>query len=397
MAWLTAQEALAALQVRPQTLYANVSRGRIAAKQDPRDPRRSLYSERDVQRVAAKRTERKAASVAAKTIGWGEPILSSAVSTIVKGRLFYRGRDVAHLASSATLEDIAALLWQAEPSLFSRAVLSSTRRQVRATSPPQAALLAMAEHAARAEPIHGRAARVLHLEAVGIVDTLVRAFIGEPRARRTSPRLPVHEQIVGRWKPRARNAADAIRRALVLLADHELNASTFTARVTASTGASLAASVLSGLATLSGPLHGGAAASLRVLFERTTQIGADRALREWLDQGRSVAGFGHPLYPAGDLRAAILLDTLPANATLDGLRRTAERVIGEPPNVDFALAAMTAALRLPADAPFVLFATARSVGWIAHALEQSATGHLIRPRARYIGPPVETLATGRFA
>src|SRR5579872_3740984 len=104
MVWLTAGEALAALRVQPQTLYANVSRGRIRAKPDPKDTRRSLYNSDDVKRLAGRRAGRRTvAAVAAEAIRWGEPVLVSGISTVAQGRLWYRGRDAVALASAATL------------------------------------------------------------------------------------------------------------------------------------------------------------------------------------------------------------------------------------------------------------------------------------------------------
>lgn len=179
-----------------------------------------------------------------------------------------------------------------------------------------------------------------------------------------------------------------IRRALVLLADHELNASTFATRVAASTGTALSASVLAGFATLSGPLHGGAPAALQVLALSAERLGAQQALANALAQGAGLPAFGHPLYPDGDIRAKALLDKIELTPIYAALRDAGELLVGEPANVDFALSALTASLKLPADAPFVLFALGRCTGWIAHALEQRETGALIRPRARYAGPKV---------
>ncbi|MBE7220113.1 MAG: hypothetical protein INR64_16710 [Caulobacteraceae bacterium] len=129
-----------------------------------------------------------------------------------------------------------------------------------------------------------------------------------------------------------------MRRALVLLADHELNVSTFAARVTASSGASLAASVLAGLSALSGPLHGRAGLAVAHLVDEAAREGANEALRRRLAHGQSALGFGHPLYAGGDPRTA------------------AEGLLGSAPNVDPALCAMTARLELPADKPFLIFA-----------------------------------------
>ncbi len=197
---------------------------------------------------------------------------------------------------------------------------------------------------------------------------------------------PAHVRLAGAWgRP---DAADTVRRILVLLADHELNASTFAARVAASTGAAPSAALLAGLATLSGPRHGGGPARLAALARRAADAGAEPAVREWLETGQELPGFGHALYPAGDVRAQALLADRTLPASYAALAEVGEALTGQPPNVDFALAALAAVNDLPAEAPLVLFAAARSVGWLAHALEQYATGHLIRPRARYVGPAV---------
>jgi hypothetical protein len=180
--------------------------------------------------------------------------------------------------------------------------------------------------------------------------------------------------------------------ALVLLADHELNASTFAARVTASTGASVAACLLTGLSTLTGPLHGGASAAVQALMRNAAAIGTDAAVREWLAHDRPLAAFGHPLYPNGDVRCHALLEGIGLPPAFEELRDVGSRLLGEAVNIDFALAALAAVHKLPPGAPLTLFALARTVGWTAHVLEQQATGQLIRPRARYTGPGPGALA-----
>jgi citrate synthase len=246
--------------------------------------------------------------------------------------------------------------------------------------------------------MYGRAISLLQAEAADLFADLSDAMIGAierassvrqsgPASRRASYQPPpkrVHERLAVAW--RRPEAADAIRRALVLLADHELNASTFATRVAASTGAALSASILAGVATLSGPLHGTAALALQPLVEAAAREGAANAILGSLGSGHSIPAFGHPLYPDGDIRAVALLERTTLTSVFEDLRANAERLVGELPNVDFALAAIAASSRLPRDAPFTLFALARSVGWIAHALEQSQNPGLIRPRARYVGP-----------
>jgi citrate synthase len=179
---------------------------------------------------------------------------------------------------------------------------------------------------------------------------------------------------------------------LVLSADHELNASTFAARVAASSGASLSACIVAALAALSGPRHGAATARVEALVaeidrpERAADVVGARLAR-----GESVPGFGHPLYPAGDPRGARLFavaDRLPRKAravrVLVATASAMNLVAHEKPTIDVGLVALAAALGLPPGAPLAIFACGRLAGWIAHALEQHETGHLLRPRARYI-------------
>lgn len=379
MKWLTSAEALTLLGVRRQTLYANVSRGRIRAKPDPKDSRRSLYHGGDVETLAGRRAGRRtAATVAANSIDWGEPVLASSISTVVNGRLWFRGRDAIELAQLATLEEIAELLWETTSVSFGSPRLETFSAP---TSPLRVAMQVLARHAANDPPVHGRSRTALAVESEGLVGEIAAAMLGKADIAR-----PMHRSIAVAWG--VDKAEDLLRRALVVLAEHELNASTFAVRVTASTGAPAAACLLSGLGTLTGPLHGGAAAQMRALTEIAARDGAARAVRDWLAQGRRIPAFGHPLYPDGDPRAAALLDWFELVPCHRELATVIEDLTGEKPNIDFALGAMRDSLGLPDGAPLALFAIARSVGWIAHLLEQATSAALIRPRARYIGPPL---------
>ncbi|NTF87221.1 citrate synthase [Agrobacterium rhizogenes] len=377
MSWLTAEQALTLLGTKTQTLYANVSRGRIRAKPDPADTRRSLYFTDDVKRLAARHAgRRKTETVAAEAIQWGDPVLPSALSTVSDGRLFYRGQDVAKLAEHATLEEIAVLLWD-----MKRPVRLEGQGGDKRLPALSAAFSALAGRATTDLPSLGRSLPALQNEAESVFGTVAIALA--PGAST----VLLHERLATAWnRP---DASDLIRRCLVLFADHELNASTFTARITASAGATLSAAALSGLATLTGPLHGGAWQSVRTLVTRAAAIGAEEAVRGYLAEGRPVPAVGHPFYPDGDARAKALLACFILPPLFAEVRSVAEDLVGERVNVDFALTAMTSAYHLPEDAPLIIFALARTVGWLAHAMEQATSGHLIRPRARYVGPPVE--------
>ena len=205
--------------------------------------------------------------------------------------------------------------------------------------------------------------------------------------------LPVHEQLAAAWRVPPRRAP-LLRAALVLSADHEFNASAFAARVVASTGANLYGATMAGLAALNGPRHGGVTRRVASLFddlENAQDLDAELARR--VRERIFIPGFGHQLYPDGDVRAATLLallrETVPDSAELAFAERLAaavERLIDRKPNVDFTTVVVERALGLPRDSALALFLLGRTVGWIAHALEQAAHAALIRPRARYTGP-----------
>jgi citrate synthase len=173
----------------------------------------------------------------------------------------------------------------------------------------------------------------------------------------------------------------------VLCADHELNASGFTARCVASTGASLRAAVIGGLAALSGGRHGGMTGRIETLWRSLDRSAVLGQLRRRLSADGELPGFGHPLYPEGDVRASAILERiLPRFPRARALVSAVDELTGLAPNIDFALVALRRLLELPEGAAFGLFALGRSVGWIAHAIEQRETGQLIRPRAVYVGP-----------
>lgn len=393
--YLSSAEAAAALGVSRQTLYAYVSRGLLSAQSDGA-ARESRYLEEEVARLATQRTRgRKPKEVAKATLSWGLPVLESAITLIEDGRLYYRGRDAVALAQSQSVEDVAALLWNCEV----RQAFGAAEVTVVAAHPAYAGTL---RHFA------GRRAEesLLPLFTIASDDAataqwqtspertaegsgaLMRLLAASLLGTRPSP-APLHEQCAKAWKLDAHGAA-LVRMALVLCADHELNASSFTARCVASTGTSLRASVIAGLAALTGGKHGGATARVEALLD---EIGDDRktdlpaALQRRLARGDDLPGFGHHLYPDGDVRAnALLAEVLPHRLAWREIIAASHGLIGQHASVDFALVALRRHLQLPVGAAFGLFALGRGMGWIAQALEQRASGELIRPRAAYTGP-----------
>jgi citrate synthase len=287
--------------------------------------------------------------------------------------LVLRGRPVTQLAEKATLEDVAVLLWGGTAPRVLEAMPLRLKGAAKAR-----AFAFLAQRAAGDAPGLGRAEAALRGDAWSLLDGFGQALTGEARGA-------MHQRLARAWGLSPRGA-DLVRRVLVLQSDHELNPSTFAVRIAASTGASLAACALGGFSALSGPLHGEAAArALAQLDEAMEARDADEGVALLLSRGERLAGLGHPLYPEGDVRASAMLKALKPRAGIARVIAAMEQAVGRRANCDAALAAMTRELGLPDDAPFVMFALSRMTGWLAHAIEQRASGKLIRPRAKYIG------------
>jgi len=385
---IDAAEAAALLGVGRATLYAYVSRGQIRAEPDPADPRRRLYRRADVDGMRQRKARgRRPEKVAEATLDWGLPVLDSGVSLIDDGRLFYRGRDAVLLARETTFEASARLLWDcgsvdpfdAPPPPMPAAWLPVLPLLTALAPIDRAqALLALVPPAL---PSWRRTAVRLWPEASALVRLIAAAALGQAPSA-----LPVHAMLGQAWGLGAVDA-DKLRAALVLSADHELNASTFTVRCIASTGAALPAALLGGLAALSGPRHGGMTGRVEILFDELMRDGdPERLIAGRVGRGENMPGFGHPLYPAGDPRGAALLALAEPDALTIGLVRAVVDLTGQWPSLDVGLVALARQLGLPAGAAAALFAIGRTAGWLAHALEQAGQNRLIRPRARYTGP-----------
>ncbi len=396
--FMTARQAASALGISPATLYSYVSRGMLRSERVPGDPRIRHYPEEDVRRIVERKEFRKnPAKAAARGLHWGSPVLESSLTLINQGRLFYRGNDAIEMAQHATVEEVASLLWTGDSSQASQLFTKESLKLPRKT-------LALFNKNSDLGPI-GRCQQVLSL--VGASDlsapNLTAAAVAKTGARilrllfsvvcRTSVSTPLDAALARKWMPKRIPSARAIRAALILCADHELNVSAFTACCIASAQATPYEVVVGALAAFSGRRHGGASEDIEDLFreaEETRQY--RRLLARHLRKFGYIPGFGHPLYPDGDPRGRLLISLAEtqgrrsAFAFADELIHAARVLTGEHPNLDFGLVTLTRAFDLPSEAPTALFALGRTIGWIAHAIEQYAASELIRPRANYVGP-----------
>jgi citrate synthase len=446
--FLTATEAAQRLGVKPATLYAYVSRG-VLRRDRAADGRSSLFDPDEVERLARRGRPRRPAGATDITV-------ESAITEISGDRLRYRGHDVIRLATTRTFEDVAELLWTGElpsvrPGRGARTARAAGSAPWRATPAALAAGRgAQAALPARTLPLERFQVIVPAMAATdplrlqldpaavhaagrsiiaGLVDCLPAAAPDYPAS--DYPRLdysipdypsadypsadypsadypsadypsPDHS-IADRLWPRLcdRRPSPALRRALsaalVLLADHELAASTLAARVAASVRADPYAVIETGMGAMSGALHGGASLGAEMLLASAS--GPDdvpRVVGELLRRGEKVPGFGHFIYKAGDPRAVLLFGLLRRAAPKSRPLAVAEAVLAEvrrkslpEPNIDLAIATLARVAGMIRGSGEAIFAVARTAGWIAHALEAYAGPGPLRPRAVYTGhPPV---------
>jgi citrate synthase len=400
--WVDAAAAARLLDVKRATLYAYVSRGLVKSRAVA-GGRERLYQRADLLALRARRDARSGhGPVAAGALRWGEPVLDSSITDIRADGPAYRGRPVLELVEAGvSFERAAELLWSGtlpERASWPRDEPARSPRVLRGLLPASArpldgmalGLATAALHAGALTPDTELLWVRRSLGELAVLAALPRGQEAVARARRESTvarRLLV--ALGGRPAPRALRLLEA---ALVLCADHELNASTFACRVALSAGSDVPRALVAAMATLSGTLHGGTTDHIeRLVREVGAPEHAVRAVASRVRQGQHIPGFGHPLYPDGDPRARPLLDAVCdlhaaplALRTLLALIDAMDLAGAEPPSVDAALVAVSSALGLVPGAALAIFALGRSAGWVAHAREQRAQGVLLRPRARYV-------------
>ena len=394
---LSSHEAAARLGVKVETLYAYVSRGVLSSARAP-DGRASLFPADEVEAVARRGRPRRASR--APTF---ELQIDTSLTSIGRDTVRYRGHSAVELAGTATFEQVADLCWtDVLPQRF------TPWRGSPVPLPDHGDLLDRIRVAVALVALDDPARADLRPEAVtacarsliaSVVDSLpLRRTVRPPRLALSDRTALLPQTVAGRLWPRLagvraqRNLVAALNAALVLLTDHDLAASTFAARIAASVRADPYSVVSAGLGPLSGPLHGRASGAARAMLDRAAGSGSPtvataEALRTW----GAYPGFGHPLYPDGDPRAAALLGILRraaggshAMSVVDGVLAAAQRRTLIHPNIDFALGALGLVAEMPPDAGEVIFAIARMAGWIAHAMEEYEEAPVrFRPRANY--------------
>ncbi|WP_416518281.1 citrate synthase [Streptomyces achromogenes] len=396
---LTTKETAELLGVKPETVYAYVSRGLLSSRRES-GGRTSTFEAGEVEALA-RRNRREAAGSPGTG---GELSVRTRITLIEQDRYYYRGVDAVELAGRHSYEEVAEWLWTGRPApgatfTASEATVELARRAVEALSGHASAVdrLRVAAIAVAAEdPLRFDLSEeaVLHT-ARTLIPTLVAAL--PPVGYDHEDDGPLAHRLWGRLTGRPADEASlrVLDTALSLLADHDLAASTLAVRVAASARAHAYAAVSAGLGVLEGPLHGAAGGlAHRMLLNVLDQGTAVPVIAEELRAGRRVPGLGHRLYTGEDPRARVLFELLeripraesPLLAARDIVATTARHTPLHA-NVDLALAVFTVSCGMPATAAETIFAVARTAGWIAHALEEYGERPLrMRPSGHYVGP-----------
>jgi citrate synthase len=419
---LGTEEVARRLGVKRETVYAYVSRG-LLERHPASGPHDSQFDPEEVERLAARARR---------------PDRSSALEVVVEteltlldpaGRLSYRGRDATELAKFRSFEEVVALLWDgAPPTPWSlddeRAAAIEALGEVLGPDAPDAERIGavVATLAARDPARDDRDTESVRRAGADVFAGILAALApgcgaepshsdgkspqprdGEPAAgaRDRRARIPSHLQVGGDacasvaerlWislaaadvRPRPEQVA-ALNAALILLADHELAASTFGARVAASAWAGPYRVILAGLGPLGGALHGGAGLTVEALLDEVAAGAEPGAALDAAAAKGPIPGFGHKVYRDRDPRADHLLERLPQGAATSLLDAAVGRGLPAP-NVDFALAALVKAHGLRNGSSPTIFTVARIAGIVAHALEEYEHRLRFRPRASYVGP-----------
>ena len=400
---LTAAQAAARLGIKPETLYAYVSRGLLSRHKGPNGSR---FDALEVESFAGGRrsSKRVAAPVAGHSAGSPLMTIEHDITLLEDDRLYLRGRDVADLAEDADFETVCWWLWTREwlpeQRFAASAAGAAATAGVRAVLP---GAMTLREQMQVQVTVIGSTDPLRHdlspssvarmgAEIIGGIVAALPLAGSEPSAG-----AGLASRLWPRFSTRAPDAdvLDLLEAALILLIDHDLAASTLAVRAAASARAHPYAVVACGLGALDSALHGNAGRSAYAMIgRRLAGEPSDQAVAAAVVQHGRVPGFGHRVYRQADPRWEFLIDRLhrttpaaPALAAVDEIVAAVRDRIAVFPNVDLALAVLAHALDLDPGATELIFALARCGGWIAHALAEYAETPLrLRPEGRYTGP-----------
>ena len=378
--WIGRSEALERLGVKAQTLYAYVSRGRIAARCDPDNPRRSQYAAEDIARLSAPMAPGEPAAPFVPfehAPARGEALIRSSLSIVSAGRLYYRGQDAIALSKTGTVEDVARLLWDSsDPNLL--AGLGPRLDSAGGVSPRTRLFASLARRAEEDVSSAGKTPEQIKAQAASVLNEIIDAVAGP------GPRLFFHQRLGRGWRVLERDSP-IIRQALILIMDHGVNPAVIATRAAAGGGASPAGAALAGLATFTAsPKAFELARTIAYVIEaRRDPRGA--AERRMASEGR-VPGFGDAAWPDGDPRAEALIAAAQLPNDLMAIARDGETLSGVKPTIGLALALVARRLDLPRDGASDMLLIGRLVGLLGHALDQATDGSPIAARLRYVGP-----------
>ncbi len=411
--YLTRAEVLEILGIKPQTLYAYVSRGLIHSFPHP-DGRSSFYSKEDVERIRLKSTARAGfGAVAASAMRWGEPIITTTITQITEAGPRYRNRLAVDLVRAhASFETVADFLWEGNwidtaqgwivPGTPDEVVAQLSMTTKLGSHPHLVQRLVLAVGLLGAHHGSMRLRTQSGMTEVLLARQAIRAMVGVfgflgPQQRfvalRSGEPVALGLARVLSIEPTAA-AVRALNAVLVLDVDHELTSSTFVARIAASSGVDLHACIGAALNTHHSTLTGSRADSVEELLEPgMNSLTMINRIRSVLASAQRVPGFNHPLYPKGDPRAAMLIemarDVGRSRRSVRTLLETVELAqseFGLYPSFELGSVLLCRALGLPAHTSSGLRSLARTAGWVAHAFEQRLAAFMIRPRARYVAP-----------
>ncbi|TDV57735.1 citrate synthase [Actinophytocola oryzae] len=389
--WLTADEAADRLNVKKETVYAYVSRGRLTSRKAA-GGRGSLFRLADIDRLSAK-VRRGKENVPPDGV-------ESEITLITPEALFYRSRKATDLAESATFEEVARLLWGFDtagtPWLSSPATERFCRKVIKtlpASALPVDQVKVIAACIAAVEPpTWDVSPDVVATTAQRTLATMLTALPAKSEPVDTTtfdaPASPMAALLWSRLCDRAPNEAELklLNAAMVMLADHDLAAATHVVRTAARAGVEPSGLLRLGIDVGSGPVKGSASLAIESLLHNMKSAATvEESLGMRLRQGAAIPGFGHQVYPTGDVRAAYLLARLRRCSPQSDRLATVENVIktqewrGLPaPNAGFALAAMTYVLGMAPGSGETIFVLSRAAGWVAHAIEAYRSGPMER-------------------